>query len=231
MISIENISKKFENGNGISNISSEFRTGLINMVIGKSGSGKTVLIKCISGLMIPDSGNVLFDGLSNAPQGELGMLFQNSALFDYLNVLQNVMFPLDMFSHESYGQRKERAMFCLEKVGLADAAGKMVGELSGGMQKRAAIARAIVLNPKYLFCDEPNSGLDPITSRKIDELLYGITNEFNITTIINTHDISSVRHIADRILFMHDGHAEWQGNREQFEQTENSLLKEFISAL
>lgn len=230
MIKIDNISKEFENGNGIFNISSEFKTGLVNMIIGKSGSGKTVLIKCISGLMSPDSGTVLFDGLPNAPRGELGMLFQNSALFDYLNVLQNVMFPLDMFSRESYSQRRERAMFCLEKVGLADAADKMIGELSGGMQKRAAIARAIVLNPKYLFCDEPNSGLDPITSRKIDELLYGITSELNITTLINTHDISSVRHIADQVLFIHNGRAEWQGNKEQFKQTDNSTLKEFLSA-
>lgn len=230
MIQISNISKIFESGQGIRDISATFLPGRINMVIGKSGSGKTVLLKCISGLIETDSGSVLYENSNTVPRGEVGMLFQNSALFDYMNVLQNVMFPLDMFSHDSYAQRKERAMFCLEKVGLADAAGKMIGELSGGMQKRTAIARAISLNPKYLLCDEPNSGLDPITSRIIDDLLKSITTEFNTTTIINTHDIGSVNHIADHILFIHQGSAEWQGDKSQFNAADNRLLKEFLSA-
>ena len=230
MIQISNISKIFESGQGIRDISATFLPGRINMVIGKSGSGKTVLLKCISGLIETDSGSVLYENSNTVPRGEVGMLFQNSALFDYMNVLQNVMFPLDMFSHDSYAQRKERAMFCLEKVGLADAAGKMIGELSGGMQKRTAIARAISLNPKSLLCDEPNSGLDPITSRIIDGLLKSITTEFNTTTIINTHDIGSVNHIADHILFIHQGSAEWQGDKSQFNAADNRLLKEFLSA-
>ncbi len=230
MIEVRNISKIFESGQGIRDISATFLPGRINMVIGKSGSGKTVLLKCISGLTETDSGSVLYENNNTVPRGEVGMLFQNSALFDYMNVLQNVMFPLDMFSRDSYAQRKERAMYCLEKVGLADAADKMIGELSGGMQKRTAIARAISLNPKYLLCDEPNSGLDPITSRIIDDLLKNITTEFNTTTIINTHDIGSVNHIADHILFMNQGSAVWQGDKSQFNTADNRLLREFLSA-
>ncbi|MCQ2058350.1 MAG: ATP-binding cassette domain-containing protein [Bacteroidaceae bacterium] len=230
MIEVRNISKVFESGQGIRDISATFLPGRINMVIGKSGSGKTVLLKCISGLTETDSGSVLYENNNTVSRGEVGMLFQNSALFDYMNVLQNVMFPLDMFSRDSYAQRKERAMYCLEKVGLADAADKMIGELSGGMQKRTAIARAISLNPKYLLCDEPNSGLDPITSRIIDDLLKNITTEFNTTTIINTHDIGSVNHIADHILFMNQGSAVWQGDKSQFNTADNRLLREFLSA-
>lgn len=221
------------------NINTKFENGKINLIIGQSGSGKTVLVKNIVGLLAPDRGQVLYDGrdfvsMSRREQvvmrREMGMVFQNSALFDSLSVLENVMFPLDMFSTKSYRERVKRAQECLERVNLLDAQAKLPGELSGGMQKRVAIARAIVLNPKYLFCDEPNSGLDPKTSLVIDELLSGITKEFDITTIINTHDMNSVMEIGDHITFIYKGKVEWTGNKADVVNSDNKKLNDLVFA-
>lgn len=221
------------------NINTKFENGKINLIIGQSGSGKTVLVKNIVGLLAPDRGQVLYDGrdfvsMSRREQvvmrREMGMVFQNSALFDSLSVLENVMFPLDMFSTKSYRERVKRAQECLERVNLLDAQAKLPGELSGGMQKRVAIARAIVLNPKYLFCDEPNSGLDPKTSLVIDELLSGITKEFDITTIINTHDMNSVMEIGDHITFIYKGKVEWTGNKADVVNSDNKRLNDLVFA-
>lgn len=221
------------------NINTKFENGKINLIIGQSGSGKTVLVKNIVGLLAPDRGQVLYDGrdfvsMSRREQvvmrREMGMVFQNSALFDSLSVLENVMFPLDMFSTKNYRERVKRAQECLERVNLLDAQAKLPGELSGGMQKRVAIARAIVLNPKYLFCDEPNSGLDPKTSLVIDELLSGITKEFDITTIINTHDMNSVMEIGDHITFIYKGKVEWTGNKADVVNSDNKRLNDLVFA-
>lgn len=221
------------------NINTKFENGKINLIIGQSGSGKTVLVKNIVGLLAPDRGQVLYDGrdfvsMSRREQvvmrREMGMVFQNSALFDSLSVLENVMFPLDMFSTKNYRERVKRAQECLERVNLLDAQAKLPGELSGGMQKRVAIARAIVLNPKYLFCDEPNSGLDPKTSLVIDELLSGITKEFDITTIINTHDMNSVMEIGDHITFIYKGNVEWTGNKADVVNSDNKRLNDLVFA-
>lgn len=221
------------------NINTKFENGKINLIIGQSGSGKTVLVKNIVGLLAPDRGQVLYDGrdfvsMSRREQvvmrREMGMVFQNSALFDSLSVLENVMFPLDMFSTKSYRERVKRAQECLERVNLLDAQAKLPGELSGGMQKRVAIARAIVLNPKYLFCDESNSGLDPKTSLVIDELLSGITKEFDITTIINTHDMNSVMEIGDHITFIYKGKVEWTGNKADVVNSDNKRLNDLVFA-
>ena len=239
MIEVKNLYKSFGEKEVLQNINTKFENGKINLIIGQSGSGKTVLVKNIVGLLAPDQGQVLYDGrdfvsMSRREQvvmrREMGMVFQNSALFDSLSVLENVMFPLDMFSTKNYRDRVKRAQECLERVNLLDAQAKSPGELSGGMQKRVAIARAIVLNPKYLFCDEPNSGLDPKTSLVIDELLSGITTEFNITTIINTHDMNSVMEIGDHITFIYKGKVEWTGNKADVVNSDNKRLNDLVFA-
>ena len=239
MISVTDIQKHFEDQEVLHHISATFEEGKTNLIIGRSGSGKTVLLRCIVGLLIPDSGQVLYDGrdihhLSKREETllrqEMGMLFQGAALFDSMNVLENVMFPLDMFSTKTYRERLARARFCLDRVGLTDAEGKMPSELSGGMQKRVAIARAIALEPRYLFCDEPNSGLDPISSRIIDRLISDITHEYGITTIVNTHDMASVRGIGEQVLFVRNGHAEWTGSSATIYTSENPHLREFLES-
>ena len=203
MIEITDLHKAFDGREVLKGITSTFENGKTNLIIGQSGSGKTVLMKCIVGLFTPTAGDVVYDGRSFVGmtkrerallRREMGMIFQSAALFDSMSVLENVMFPLDMFSNDSYKERVRRAQFCLDRVNLSEAGAKFPGEISGGMQKRVAIARAIALKPKYLFCDEPNSGLDPKTSLVIDDLLHGITEEYNITTIINTHDMISQSH-------------------------------------
>lgn len=239
MIEVKNIIKSFEGRTVLKNISAVFENGKTNLIIGRSGSGKTVLIKNIIGLMRPDSGQILYDGRDLTSMGkaelkalrkEMGMLFQGSALFDSMTVLENVMFPLDMFSNDSSKERRKRAEFCLERVNLSDAGHLYPSEISGGMMKRAAIARAISLNPQYLFCDEPNSGLDPKTSLVIDDLIHDITVEFNMTTVINTHDMNSVMNIGDNIFFIREGIKEWEGNKEQVITSDNKALNDFIFA-
>lgn len=239
MIEIKNIYKSFGEKQVLNNLSITFERGKTNLIIGRSGSGKTVLLKNIIGLMSPDSGEIIYDGrnISNMKKNELkmlrremGMLFQGSALFDSMTVLENVLFPLDMFSKEKKKNRIEQAMACLDKVGLTDATDKLPSEISGGMMKRVAIARAIALNPKYLFCDEPNSGLDPKTSLIIDELIHSITVEYNITTIINTHDMNSVMNIGDKIIYIHEGSKEWEGDHNKILYSDNKLLNEFVFA-
>ena len=239
MIEIKDLYKSFPDKEVLKDISTTFESGKTNLIIGQSGSGKTVLMKCIVGLFEPTAGDVLYDGRSFVTmrkkertllRREMGMIFQSAALFDSLSVLENVMFPLDMFSPDSYAERKRRAEFCLDRVNLLDAAAKFPGEISGGMQKRVAIARAIVLNPKYLFCDEPNSGLDPKTSLVIDELIHSITHEYNMTTIINTHDMNSVMGIGEHILYIYEGHKEWEGTKEEVATSQNERLNSFIFA-
>ncbi len=239
MIEVKNIVKSFEGKTVLHNVSATFETGKTNLIIGQSGSGKTVLIKSIVGLLSPDSGEILYDGRDimkmdtqqkRSIRAEIGMLFQGSALFDSETVLGNVMFPLTMFSDMSKGEMLDRAQFCLERVNLKGADKKYPSEISGGMQKRVAIARAIALNPKYLFCDEPNSGLDPRTSILIDELLRDITHEYNITTIINTHDMNSVLGIGENIVFINKGHREWVGDMNQIYQSNNEALNDFVFA-
>ena len=223
----------------LKDISTTFEDGKTNLIIGQSGSGKTVLMKNLVGLLCPTSGQVLYDGRDFVQmtkheqvmmRREMGMIFQSAALFDSMTVLENVMFPLDMFSSMNLRERTKRAKDCLDRVNLKDAEEKFPGEISGGMQKRVAIARAIALNPKYLFCDEPNSGLDPKTSLVIDELLQSITKEFNITTIINTHDMNSVMGIGENIIFIYEGHKEWQGESSQIMDSDNQRLTDFIFA-
>jgi phospholipid/cholesterol/gamma-HCH transport system ATP-binding protein len=237
MIEISSIRKSFESQIVLNDISAVFENGKTNLIIGMSGAGKTVLLKCIVGLLVPDSGKVIYDGRNILTLGkkerhlmrrEIGMLFQNAALFDSMSVLENVMFPLDMFSNMTYKERLDRARFCLDRVNLIDAQDKSPDELSGGMQKRAAIARAIALGPKYLFCDEPNSGLDPQTSLKIDELIHGITTEFGITTIVNTHDMNSVMGIGDHVLYLANGNLAWEGNKDNILNSDNELLNNFL---
>ena len=239
MIEIKDLYKSFPDKEVLKDISTTFESGKTNLIIGQSGSGKTVLMKCIVGLFEPTAGDVLYDGRSFVTmrkkertllRREMGMIFQSAALFDSLSVLENVMFPLDMFSPDSYAERKRRAEFCLDRVNLLDAVAKFPGEISGGMQKRVAIARAIVLNPRYLFCDEPNSGLDPKTSLVIDELIHSITHEYNMTTIINTHDMNSVMGIGEHILYIYEGHKEWEGTKEEVATSQNERLNSFIFA-
>ncbi|MDD7250896.1 MAG: ATP-binding cassette domain-containing protein [Prevotellaceae bacterium] len=239
MIELINIQKSFDGRQVLKGISTTFDNGKTNLIIGRSGSGKTVLMSCIVGLMKPDTGRVLYDGDDFLQMTKretvmlrrrMGMLFQGSALFDSMTVLDNVMFPLDMFSNDSYRQRRQRAMDCLDRVGLADAAAKLPEELSGGMQKRAAIARAISMSPKYLFCDEPNSGLDPKTSLVIDKLIHELTVEHNMTTIINTHDMNSVMGIGENIIFLYHGVREWQGSKDEIMTSDNQRLNDFIFA-
>jgi len=239
MIEFINISKQFGENKVLTDVSHVMQTGQCNLIIGTSGSGKTVLQKCLVGLFEPDSGEIFYDGISftemnNQTRKELrqqiGMLFQGSALFDSLTVEQNVMFPLEMFSKMTNEQRKKRANEVLARVNLEKANNKFPSELSGGMKKRVGIARAIVLNPKYLFCDEPNSGLDPQTSLVIDKLIYDITKEFNMTTVINTHDMNSVMEIGENILYMYSGKKEWTGNNDEIIFSKNERLNEFIFA-
>ena len=239
MIEVKNLYKSFEDKEVLKNISAVFEDGKTNLIIGQSGSGKTVLMKNLVGLLEPTKGQVLYDGrdfvqLSKKEKvlmrREMGMIFQSAALFDSLTVLENVMFPLDMFSSMTYRERQKRAMDCLDRVNLVGAEEKYPGEISGGMQKRVAIARAISLNPKYLFCDEPNSGLDPKTSLVIDGLLHDLTREFNMTTIINTHDMNSVMGIGENIIFIYEGHKEWQGVSADIMGSTNKRLTDFIFA-
>lgn len=239
MIEVKHLYKSFGDKEVLKDINAVFKDGKTNLIIGQSGSGKTVLIKNLVGLLEPTSGEVLYDNRNFVTMSkkekvlmrrEMGMIFQSAALFDSLSVLENVMFPLDMFSTMNYRERVKRAQECLDRVNLIDAQQKFPDEISGGMQKRVAIARAIVLNPKYLFCDEPNSGLDPKTSLVIDELLSGITKEFNITTIINTHDMNSVMGIGENIMFIYHGRKEWQGNKNEIMSSTNKKLNDLVFA-
>lgn len=239
MIELKSISKSFEDKEVLKDISTVFEKGKTNLIIGQSGSGKTVLMKCIVGLLTPTSGQILYDDRNfidmskrerTALRREMGMIFQSAALFDSMSVVDNVRFPLDMFSNESYKERQRKALSCLERVNLLEAENKMPGEISGGMQKRVAIARAISMNPRYLFCDEPNSGLDPKTSLVIDDLIHGITKDYNITTIINTHDMNSVMDIGENIIFLYNGRKEWQGTKDDVMTSENKQLNNFIFA-
>lgn len=239
MIEVKNLVKSFDGRTVLHDITATFETGKTNLIIGQSGSGKTVLIKSLVGLITPDSGEILYDGRDflsmnheqkKSIREEIGMLFQGSALFDSETVLGNVMFPLVMFSKMTRAEMLERAHFCLDRVNLKGADNKFPSEISGGMQKRVAIARAIALNPKYLFCDEPNSGLDPKTSILIDELLSDITHEYNITTIINTHDMNSVLGIGENIVFINKGYNEWIGDKKKIFETTNEALNDFVFA-
>lgn len=239
MIEVKNIKKSFDGKVVIEDVSAVMKAGQCNLIIGTSGSGKTVLQKCIVGLFEPDSGEVLYSGNNfTAMKGEekteirkeIGMLFQGSALFDSLNVEENIMFPLSMFTHNTHKKKLDRVNEVLNRVNLPDVNKKFPAELSGGMKKRVALARAIVLNPKYLFCDEPNSGLDPQTSLVIDKLIKEITIEFNMTTVVNTHDMNSVMEIGDYILYMYQGRKEWEGSKKDIIFSKNQLLNEFIFA-
>ncbi len=239
MIEAKNVSKWFDGQRILYDINATFDTGKTNLIIGQSGSGKTVFMKCLIGLLTPEEGEILYDGRrfrdldteqKRQLRTEIGMLFQGSALFDNETVLGNVMFPLKLFSPLSREEQLERAHFCIKRVGLENADDKYPSEISGGMQKRVAIARAIALNPKYLFCDEPNSGLDPKTSILIDELLSDITHEYQITTVINTHDMNSVLGIGENIVFINKGYREWVGNKELIYETTNEALSHFVFA-
>lgn len=239
MIEIRDLTKSFDGRTVLHGIDATFYTGKTNLIIGQSGSGKTVLMKSLVGLVTPEQGEILFDGRNllsmkreevKELRKEIGMLFQGSALFDSETVLGNVMFPLVMFTDMTKAEMRDRAMFCIERVNLKGAENKYPSEISGGMQKRVAIARAIALNPKYLFCDEPNSGLDPRTSILIDELLSDITHEYNITTVINTHDMNSVLGIGENIVFIKGGYREWVGDMSQIYNTSNEALNDFVFA-
>jgi phospholipid/cholesterol/gamma-HCH transport system ATP-binding protein len=239
MIELRNISKSFDSRTILSEVSTRFEKGNINLVIGGSGSGKTVMMKCMVGLEEVDNGEILYDGQrfsgldkkERKPfRQEIGMVFQGGALFDSLTVEQNVMFPLNMFTNMSLEEKRDRVNFCLNRVNLPTAQKLMPSELSGGMKKRVAIARAIAPNPSYLFCDEPNSGLDPRTSIVIDNLIKEITQEFNITTIVNTHDMNSVLEIGDKILFLYQGKKCWEGTVDDILRTDNKEINDFIFA-
>jgi phospholipid/cholesterol/gamma-HCH transport system ATP-binding protein len=239
MIEIRHLYKSFEGKKVLNDISAIFEKGKTNLIIGRSGSGKTVLIKNLIGLMRPTSGEILYNKRNltamtkkelNALRREMGMLFQGSALFDSMTVLENVMFPLTMFTRNSWKEREERAKFCLERVNLTDADNLYPGEISGGMMKRVAIARAIAMNPDYLFCDEPNSGLDPKTALLIDDLIHDITKEYNITTVINTHDMNSVMNIGENIIFINEGRKAWEGTKNEIMTSTNTELNDFVFA-
>lgn len=240
MIEVSNLNKSFDGVQVLKDISAVFENGKCNMIIGQSGSGKTVLVKSIIGLHRVDSGRIEYDG-RNLPdmrmnnirilRREVGMLFQGSALFDSLTVMENVMYPLEMFSSSTKKEMEDRAMFCLNRVNLAEQSFKLFpAEISGGMQKRVAIARAIALNPKYLFCDEPNSGLDPKTSLIIDKLIQEITQEYNITTIVNSHDMNSVIEIGENIIFIDKGEKAWTGTNKDIYNADNQALNDFVFA-
>ncbi|CVI66678.1 ABC transporter ATP-binding protein [Alistipes sp. CHKCI003] len=239
MIRAEHIVKSFDGRVVLDDISVEFETGKTNLIIGRSGSGKTVLLKCLVGLHEVDSGRVWYDRTDFTSLGfherkairkDIGMIFQGGALLDSSTVEENVRLPLDLFTDQSAAQKRERVNFCLQRVRLSDANGLYPAELSGGMTKRVAIARAIVLNPKYLFCDEPNSGLDPRTSVVIDNLIHEITEEYNITTIINTHDMNSVMEIGQKIVYIHEGRKWWEGTKEDILHADNRELNDFVFA-
>ncbi|MEM6720925.1 MAG: ATP-binding cassette domain-containing protein [Bacteroidota bacterium] len=237
MIEVKNIKKSFDGVEILKGITTSFDKGKTNLIIGQSGSGKTVFLKSLLGLFTPEEGSILFDGkeyksLSVKEKRELrtemGMVFQGSALFDSMTVSENVMFPLRMFTNQSLSEMQDRVDFVLKRVNLIDAHHKFPAETSGGMQKRVAIARAIVMNPKYLFCDEPNSGLDPKTAIVIDNLIQEITDEYNITTIINTHDMNSVMEIGEKILFLRNGYKAWEGTNKEIFKTDNESVTDFV---
>lgn len=239
MIEIKNVSKSFGEREILTDISAVMETGKTNLIIGTSGSGKTVLQKCMVGLFEVDKGEIVFDGksLTNMQEEDrkelrqqIGMLFQGSALFDSMTVQQNIKFPLDMFTNWSHSKKMERVNDVLDRVNLKDTNAKFPAEISGGMKKRVGIARAIVLKPKYLFCDEPNSGLDPQTSMVIDKLIHEITKENNITTVINTHDMNSVMEIGENILYLYQGKKEWEGTKKEIIYSKHEKLNEFIFA-
>lgn len=237
MIQIQNISKAFDGRVILNNVDGEFLPGNTSLIIGGSGTGKSVLLKCMLGLIKPDKGRVLYDGRDflntdaesqKAIRREMGVLFQGGALFDSKTVAENVGFPLNMLTEMSNEEKQDRVHFCLQRVGLENAANRMPSEISGGMKKRVGIARAIVMNPKYLFCDEPNSGLDPLTSIKIDNLIKEITDEFQITTIVITHDMNSVLEIGESIMFLYQGNKLWEGNMDTIRTVQVPELKEFM---
>lgn len=239
MIEVKNLKKSFGTKEILKGISAVMEAGQCNLIIGSSGSGKTVFTKCIVGLFKPDSGDILYNGKNmlemsreerSALRQQIGMLFQGSALFDSMTVEENVMFPLQMFSTDKYSEKKKRVNEVLARVELNEANKKYPSEISGGMKKRVGIARAIVLNPKYLFCDEPNSGLDPQTSLVIDKLIKEITTEYNITTLVVTHDMNSVMEIGDHIVYLYDGKKEWEGTNKEIIFNDNKILNDFIFA-
>ena len=239
MIKVENLYKSFDGRSVLNDISVEYEAGKCNMIIGASGSGKTVLLKNLIGLMTPDSGDISYGDRQfskmdyeekKALRQKIGVLFQGSALFDFATVIENVMFPMEFFTDWSAAQRRERAQYCLEKVNVTGSDDRYPNELSGGMQKRVGIARAIALNPEYLFCDEPNSGLDPYTSILIDRLISDLTKEFNMTTVVNTHDMNSILEIGDKIGFIHQGSLLWQGDRHSILNTDCKELRDFVCA-
>lgn len=239
MIEIKNLTKEFDGKLVLDNINTTFQKGVVNMIIGKSGSGKTVLLKCLVGLISPTSGEIWYDNRKftgmkareiRRLRRDIGMLFQGAALFDSRTVLENVMFPLEMFSRKNKRERRKRAEFCLERVNLSEAANLFPSEISGGMKKRVAIARAIALNPKYLFCDEPNSGLDPKTSQLIDELIQDITTDFGMTTVVVSHDMNSVINIGDNVIFINEGIKEWEGSKAEVMGADNEKLNDFVFA-
>ncbi len=239
MIEVKNVSKYFGEKQVLKNITTQFEEGKVNLIIGRSGSGKTVMMKCLVGLHMPDEGEIVYNDrvfrkLSEKEKRELradmGMVFQGSALFDSMTIEENVRFPLDMLKDMEYGEKMERVNFCLKRVDLENTNKLYPDELSGGMKKRAAIARAIACNPKYLFCDEPNSGLDPKTSLIIDDLIFDITHEFGITTVVNTHDLNSVITIGETISYIYEGNLAWVGNMNNVLTSDNKLLNEFIYA-
>lgn len=239
MIEVKNLNKEFDSEPVLRDINATFKKGVVNMIIGKSGSGKTVLLKCIVGLVEPTSGQIFYDGKGligmkskevRRLRRDIGMLFQGAALFDSKTVLENVMFPLDVFSRKNKRERVKRAEFCLERVNLSHAANLYPSEISGGMMKRVAIARAISLNPKYLFCDEPNSGLDPKTAQLIDELIQDITYDFSMTTIVVSHDMNSVINIGDSVIFLNEGIKEWEGTKSEVMDADNEKLNDFVFA-
>lgn len=239
MIEVQNLSKSFKENLVLDDISVKLERGKTNLIIGESGSGKTTFLKCLIGLHSIDKGEILFDNRKFSKMNdknirkfrqEIGVLFQGGALYDYLSVEENIMFPLNMFTKFNLKEKKERVNFCLSKVNLEKTNNLFPSELSGGMTKRVAIARAIALNPKYLFCDEPNSGLDPKTAILIDNLILEITEEFNITTIVNTHDMNSVIQIGSNILFIHKGKILWKGNKNDLTKSKNNELNNFVFA-
>ncbi|HPF01528.1 MAG TPA: ATP-binding cassette domain-containing protein [Bacteroidales bacterium] len=239
MIEVRNINKSFEGKQVLKNISVKLEPGINNLIIGQSGSGKTVLLKCLLGLHKVDNGEIFFDERNFTVMNEydqkkirqeIGTVFQGGALFDSMTVEENVMFPLNMFTNQTRQQKKERVNFCLRRVDLQHSNKLMPSEISGGMKKRVAIARAIVMNPKYLFCDEPNSGLDPKTSILIDQLINELTREFNMTTVINTHDMNSVIEIGDNVAFIYKGNLWWNGSNKDILHTDNKELNDFIFA-
>jgi phospholipid/cholesterol/gamma-HCH transport system ATP-binding protein len=239
MITVENINKSFGENHVLHDFSAQFDVGQVNLIIGQSGQGKSVLTKCIVGLMEVDNGSIYYDGQDFSKMDrkerkeirkEIGMLFQGSALFDFMTVEENIMFPLKMFTDMSKKEMQERADFCLERVNLSGRNKLLPAECSGGMKKRVAIARAISMNPKYLFCDEPNSGLDPSTSIIIDNLIREITYEYKMTTVVITHDMNSVIEIGDHIIFIHNGQNWWQGTKEEIIKTDNPEINDFVYA-